>query len=379
MRGSIQKREGVKGTTYLVRVEFPGDRPGERKQRARTFSSERGAQKQLTRWLSELDRQVAVEPSKITVVELAIKWLSTIASQRVKPTSVERYQATIFNHILPELGKLQAQKLTPVIVQDFYARKLASGAGARTVQLCHLRLSQVLKQGVTWNLLIRNVCEAVQPPKVESRPGKTWTSEEAKRFLAESVNDRYHPIWFVALATGMRRGEWLGLRWSDIDFEDRTIHVQQNIVPYQSGPLIQTPKTRASVRKIKLPGELLEELRRHKAKQDELAISKGDAWENLDLVFCTGNGKPINPNNLYRNAIRIMERAGVPRIRLPDMRHTHATWLLTEGMPVKVVQERLGHSKPSTTLDVYAHVMPGMQDSAAEAVSDILFRSPGSE
>jgi integrase len=375
MKGSIQKRIGKDGKpSYMVRIEMPGDRPGQRNQRAKTFATKKEAESALAKWLVEIERGTAVEPSRLTVAELAKKWLDTVAAHKVKPTTLEDYDATLRVHVLPALGAIPIQKLTPAAVQQFYSDKLAAGASPRTVQLCHLRLSQILAQGVRWDLLPRNVCTVVEPPRVTYRPGKTWTAADAQRFLAASDADTYHPLWLVALTTGLRRGELLGLRWQDLELTKRTLQVAQTVTILKGAPYIQTPKSTAALRTVALPPETAEALAAHRVRQLERRLKAGGVWHDHDLVFCTGEGKPINPHNLARNYGKIIDTAGVPKIRLHDLRHTHATLLLTNGLPVKVVSERLGHAKTSITMDTYAHVLPGMQDAAADATSALLFK-----
>jgi integrase len=378
MKGSIQKRIGKDGKpSYMARVEMSGDRPGKRKQRAKTFATKKEAESALAKWLVEIERGTAVEPSRLTVAELAQKWLDTVAAHKVKPTTLEDYEATLRVHALPALGAIPVQKLTPTIVQQFYSDKLSAGASPRTVQLCHLRLSQVLAQGVRWDLLPRNVCAVTEPPRVTYKPGKTWTADDAQRFLAASDADTYHPLWLVALTTGLRRGELLGVRWQDLDLNKRTLRVAQTVTVLKGAPHIQTPKSASALRTVTLPPETVAALSAHRVRQLERRLLAGGAWQDHDLVFCTGEGKPINPPNIARNYGKIIDAAGVPKIRLHDLRHTHATLLLTNGLPVKVVSERLGHAKTSITMDTYAHVLPGMQEAAADATSALLFGQQG--
>ncbi len=379
MQGSIQKRTGKRGVSYLARVDFrPDPVTGERRQRAKTYRTRKEAEVALAAWITEVERGTALEPSKVTVGGLLEQWLTGVAKHNVKATTLEDYEATIRVHILPTLGSVLLQRLTAAQVQAFYATKLDAGASPRTVQLCHLRLSQALKQAVAWGLVAHNVCANVKPPRVVYKRSETWTPEEAQAFLSVAAADGLHPLWLLALSTGMRRGELLGLRWRDLDLDRRSLSVRQCVVIHKGAALIEEPKTSSARRVVKLPAEAVEALREHRRRQVERRLCVGSLWEDHDLVFCTRLGRPLNPNNVARSYTRLVAIAGVPRIRLHDLRHTHATWLLKAGQPVKVVSERLGHAKVSITLDTYAHVLPDMQEGAVDTVGGLLFRDRAS-
>lgn len=373
-RGSIQKSHGAHGAAYRVRVEYPPDAiTGKRKQRSQTFTTRRAAETALAKWVADIERGTAVDTTKQTVAEFLTHWLETVAVHRVRATTYEDYAATIANHIIPAIGSIPVQRLTAANVHDFYAAKLASGCGARTVQLCHLRLSQALAQGVKWGTLARNVCDLIDAPKVTTKPGKTWTPDEARRFLAVAETDGYAPLWLLALTTGARQGELLGLRWQDVDIAKGTMRVTQSLAILHGKPIIQAPKSRAAVRTIHVPAEAIAALKRHKARQNAERLAAGYAWSDHDLVFATPMGNPIHPSNVLRNYAKLQRRVDVPRIRFHDLRHTHATWLIADGQPITTVAERLGHAKSSITLDVYAHAVASTRDGAALAVSALLF------
>ena len=372
MKGSIQKRKGATGTTYRARVEYaPDPVTGERRQRSKSFATRKQADAELAKWLTEIDRGTALEPSKATVAELLDRWLADVAAHTVKPSTHEDYDATIRVHILPALGTVPAQKLTVDQVQAFYSRKLAAGCSPRTVQLCHLRLSQALKQAVRWGILTRNVCEFAKPPRVTYKRGDVWSVAEGRAFLAVAEADGLHPFWLLALKTGMRRGELLGLRWRDLDLDRAMAHVRQSVIVYAGAPQIQTPKTSTAQRAVKLSADVVTALRTHRTAWLARKLA-APAWQETGLIFCTRSGGPLNPNNIARSYEALVKRSDVRRIRFHDLRHTHATWLLGAGQPVKVVSERLGHAKVSITLDTYAAVLPAMQDRAVEALDALM-------
>jgi integrase len=370
MQGSVIKYEGKRGITWTFVIDAGRDAKGKRIQRwRRGFPTKKVAEAAMQLELHQRRSGTYTEKSTETVGELLDRWLETVIRHKVKPTTLEDCAFTIRKHLTPALGSIPVQALTPATVQSFYSDRLDAGIGARTVQLCHGRLSQALSLALREGIVTRNVCAATDPPTPRPRPGEVWTAEEARLVIAASTTDLYAPLWLVALGTGLRRGELLGLRWQDLDLARPTLSVRQTIVLLNNAPCIQTPKTPAAQRTIKLSAELVDALTTHRVAQIERRLAAG-SWSAHDLVFGTGEGKPINPNSLYDRFDTIIERAGVKRI---GMRHTHATLLLAAGTPIKAVSERLGHSKTSITLDTYAHVLPDMQDRAVDAINAALF------
>jgi integrase len=270
------------------------------------------------------------------------------------------------------LGSVLVQRLTPAQVQAFYGDKLAKGTGARTVQLCHQRLSQALSWAVRMGLVVRNVCDAVDAPRVKATPTRVWTTDEARRFLDECGT--WRPFFTVMLSTGLRKGECLGVRWADIDLDARTLTVRRSVVILAGKAHIQEPKTASARRAVKLPAEMVALLREHRTRQLERRLSLGPLWSDHDLVFPNETGGPIHPANAQRAFSAILQRVDVPRIRMHDLRHSHATWLLLAGQPIKAVSERLGHARTSITLDTYAHTLTDTQDATADAAGELLFR-----
>lgn len=378
-RGSILKRNRNGVVSYLVRVEYePDPVTGKRRQRSESFRLRKDADKRLASWLSEIDRGTAIDPSKLTVAELFQQWLDDIAAHAVRPTTLATYRRQIEKHIVPDIGDTLVQRLTAARVQAFYSAKLNGGASPRLVHTCHVRLQQALSQAVKWSIVPVNVCAAVDPPRFTYKQGSTWDGDQLRAFLAVAEYDAAHPLWLILATTGMRRGEVLGLRWKDIDFDNQTAAIRQSVVDHTGGPMIQEPKTPSARRRIKLLPEALADLRTFRPEWAARKLAAPpELWQDLDLIFCTAIGGPITPNTLNNRLDRLIVRAGVPRIRLHDLRHTHATLLLQAGTPVKVVSERLGHAKVSITLDVYSHNVPDMQDRAVETFSGIIGKGIG--
>jgi integrase len=375
MQGAIYKYDGKRGVSWYYVIDIGRDAQGKRLQKFRRgFKTKKLAEEAMRLELHQRRDGSYIEISKETVGELLDRWLTTVARHKIKASSYEDYERVIRLHLKPQLGHINVQALTPAMVQAHYSERIDAGVGARTVRLCHLRLSQALALAEREGSVRRNVCTLVDPPRDNPKPGATWTAEEARRFLAEAKSNLLHPFWLLALTTGMRRGELLGLRWQDVDLQAGTLTVVQSVAVVNGVPVIQTPKSEASNRKIPLTRPTVDALAEHRRAWVERKLAASE-WDG-DLVFCTRHGKPINPHNIYRYFNQLIANADVPRIRFHDLRHTHATLLVADGTPIKAVSERLGHSKTSITLDTYAHALPAMQEYAVAAIDRALSESP---
>ncbi len=386
MADRIQKIVGPRGASYLVRVEYPADPvTGKRRQRSKSFTTKKEAEKELTKWLHEIDTGMAVDTSKATITEHMEAWLSTVAQHNVRPTTIAHYRATVKNHIVPRLGTIGVQKLTPARIQAMYSEMLAEGKGARTVQLTHLRLQQALSLAVQWNIIARNPCDLVTPPRTQRKELRTWNREDVRRFLDAATSDVYAPLWEIALATGIRRGELLGLRWQDVDLTRGTLTIQQAVTLLNDKAIIQQPKSAASRRTVRLPAHCIAALQAHKDRRVFGTPQRTSSDDARDLVFTNTTGGIIHPRNLIRNFALIMEQEEkrrvaetpdtmpLPRIRFHDLRHTYATLSLSGGANIKTVSARLGHSSIAITGDVYMHVTPQMDERATAVIEAAIF------
>lgn len=270
---------------------------------------------------------------------------------------------------------IRVQALKPERVQVQYGLWRGEGMSAQMIRGCHLRLSQALDQAVRFGIVPANICQAVTPPKLTAGKPNVWNAAEATRFLEAAQEDWLSPLWHLLLLEGMRRGEALGLRWRDLNWERGTAHRSQTVAPDKANKgaaLIQErTKTAAGARTVRLTAESLVALKDHRTRWLERRLAASD-WVDTDLIVCTSRGTPINPNNVTQSFNAIVKRAGLRRIRPHDLRHTYATLLLLVGVPAKVVSERLGHASISLTIDTYSHVLPDMQDMAAAAFSRIM-------
>ncbi len=382
MADRIQKIIGPRGISYLVRVEFPPDPvTAKRRQRSKAFPTKREAEKHLAEWLVEIERGTAIDGAKMTVGEYLLHWLETSVKHTVRRSTYVSYQHLIRNHLIPTLGMVPLQKLQPVQVQAMYSEKLnggrsdgkEGGLAPRTVRYLHTVLREALHQGMKWGMVARNVCDATDPPRVVRPQARTWTPEEARDFLIAAAEDTYAAAWLVALTTGLRRGELLAIRWQDVDLTKGVLHVRQSLNAVGGERYFEQPKTAAGRRVVALSSETVTTLRMHRVRQNEQRLQCGPAWRDHDLIFTVPDGGPVWPDDLTHRFNALVKIAGAPRIRLHDLRHTHATLLLKEGIHLKIVSERLGHGGIQITADVYSHVTPDMQRQAADSIDSALF------
>lgn len=334
--------------------------------------------KEALDWLAEVRvraaRGLLPEPSRLTVAEYLAFWLENGARPSVRPPTYRQYEQYVRNHIVPVLGSIRLQALKPADIQALYTRKLDEGLARRTVQLVHAILHKALSQAVDWGLLAASPADRVKAPRPQPRPGavRALSPEEARRFLEAARDYDYYPLFVLALTTGMRLGELLGLKWEDVDFEAGAVHVRRGLYRVRGRWVEGEPKSAAGRRKVILPPLALSVLKEHRVAQLEARLKAGPDWEDSGLVFATAAGRPIHPRSVTRTLKTILGRAGLPDIRFHDLRHTHATLLLKEGVNPRVVQERLGHSQISLTLQTYSHVLPDLQKEAAEKLNRTL-------
>lgn len=382
MPGHIVKRGK---SSYSVIVELPRDpATGKRRQLWRTVKgTKRQAEELLVELLHERDTGVDRPIGKMTVAAYLDRWMADYVYPSLAPKTAVSYRDIIRGHFVPALGAMDLVALRPTHIQALYSRLLRSGRvdgkgglSARTVQRYHQVLHAALRQAVRWQLLVRNPADAVEVPRASRRELRAVTPAQARRVMEAADETQFGSLVRLALLTGMRRGELMGLRWQDVDVERAHLRVQQTAQRIVGqGIVYRQPKTRLSRRSIALSVEAVAVLRAHRRRQAEARLLAGPAYQDNDLVFATGIGTPIEPGNLLRTWYRIVRVAGLPGLRIHDLRHAHATLMLGAGIHPKVVSERLGHASVNITLDTYSHVLPGLQAAAAEAL-DTLLASP---
>jgi integrase len=369
-----------------------GTDPATGKRRTITTSlkgNREAAQKELRRLLRTIDTGEHVDPTCMTVRQWLETWLAAVRIE-ISPKSHERYSEIVANFLIPALGNLPIAKLAPAHIQNAYNQwstggrrdGKSGGLAPRTRRHIHRILKAALSRAVEQQVLARNPADAFKKrlPKVERRDLVTLSAGQSVRLLEAIKHTRVYWPALIALMTGMRRGEVLGLRWKNVDLERATLRVVESIEQAKSGLRFKAPKTEKA-RAITLPAFALDELRRLKAQQAEELLMLGIRQNGQTLVCGQADGKPLQPRSLTHEFTRLVARlADLPRVRFHDLRHSHATQMLLAGVHPKVAQERLGHSTITTTLDLYSHVTDTMQIDAAsrlDAVFRLALKGPG--
>jgi len=365
---------------WLVRIYLGRDETGKRIYLNKTIHGPRkAAQAWLNQRLTERDAGIAVKPAQQTLNEYLDRWLETAVKPKVRPKTWMGYRSLLHNHIRPALGARPLAKIKPLEVQQAFQDMIDRGLSARTIEYTRMVLRQAFKQAIQWRLLTFNPCDGVQIPRRQRREMQALSPEQARRFLVVARGTRYGMLFELAITTGLRPSEYLALKWEDIDFERGTLSVVRSLDAMPGGGFrLEETKTRNSRRVVKLLPGVLRALLEHRQAQQRLREEAGERWNEQGFVFTNAEGGPLDGHNLSsRHLRRILKEAGLPQIRLYDLRHTAATLALSAGVPVKVVSEMLGHSSVALTLDVYSHVLPHMQEDAARRMAALMEDSGG--
>lgn len=324
----------------------------------------------VKKWLltarSELRDGILPKDENITVSQFFTSYKDAVWKHTMRPKTLEVRSYLLRNHILPDIGSIKLMGLRPDHIQSLYSKKLDQGLSKLTVLMLHSIIHKALGHAVKWGMVARNVSNLVEAPKREKKPMSVWTPEQVLHFLEATKDHPYWLIWVLAIYGSMRRGEILGIHCEDIDFKKATVLVQYSVQSRKGGTFLSKPKTESSVRVVKLPEDALTATRNY---LDHLNRKEG-------LIFRSSTGNFIHPSNVVRAFKHETKKAGLPKIRFHDLRHTSVSLLAAAGVHPKVIQERVGHSLLSTTMDVYFHLFPSMQDEAAEKLNRIL--RPGS-
>lgn len=360
--------------TWLIRIPLGRDARGTRRYHNHTVKgTKKEAEQYRTRKLRELDTGSFVEAARETVGEFLLQYLRDVVAIRVRDRTLADYQSLADRYLIPNLGHRKLGQLSPADIQNVYTMLAARRLSARTIRYAHSVLHGALQQAVRWRKLSQNPAKLVDLPRHEHREMTALDSEQARRFLEAAASDRWYGLWTVLLTCGLRPGEALGLKWSD--FDGNRVRIQRALVRQDGkGWSLAEPKTPRARRVVTVPDGTLRVLASHRAAQNRDRLAAGASWMNLDLVFATRTGLPLDYRAVVQRHFKpLLERAGLPAIRPYDLRHSCATLLLGTGENVKVVSERLGHASVTITLDNYAHVLPDMQQKAAERLDGLLF------
>jgi integrase len=302
------------------------------------------------------------------------RWLADSLRGTVRASTCERHEINVRVHINPSLGNVRLKGLTPAHVRGLHREKLDSGLASATVRKIHSTLHKALSQAVSDGLIPRNAAD-VKAPRPAPKEMRPLSEGEACTFLdvARTSGDRFEPLYVLAITTGLRRGELLGLRWEDVDLERGTLRVGRSLVREEGRHTVGETKTRRGRRQVNLTPRTVNALKAHRKRQLEERMRLAETYKDHGLVFSTSIGTPVNPENLVNRSFKpLLEKAGLPKIRFHNLRHTCATLLLGRGVHPKFVQELLGHATIAITLDTYSHYLPSMGDQASGAMGDAL-------
>jgi integrase len=380
MKGCIQKR----GPHWRLKFDLGRD-PTTRRRITRYVSfrgTKREAQNELARVISQVTNGTFVDPTKATLSDYLKDWIGQAEDKKsISLKTAELYRGLIENQINPHLGSVLLQKLRPSHIAAWHATLLSDGRrnggalSARSILNAHRVLGKALADAVRHEALLRNVAAAVSPPKVTAADITILTSDQVQRVL-DGMRDT--PIFaqvVVLLGTGMRRGELLGLRWSDLDLELARLRIERSIEVTKAGLRIKSPKTKAGRRIISLPASAVEALRQYRKERLEERIGLG-LGKLPDDAFVFGNVdddvQPRDPTRISQDWKRFVRAHGLPRVTLHALRHTHASSLIASGLDIVSVSRRLGHGSPTITLSVYAHLFNNSDERAAAAIEAML-------
>jgi integrase len=382
MKGHIRRRSAG---SFELKYELPADPlTGHRDTRYASFKgTKRAAEARLVELMSAAERSDQVETSKVTVAEFLRRWESEWVAGNVSPKSAERYSELARLHVVPHLGAHRLQRLKPEHLTRLYAQLLREGRGERgglhprTVGHVHRIVHLALRQAVTWQLIASSPASFVKPPRVENTELEILTSEQVNASLRKLRGRALYRPALVAVATGVRRGELLALRWCDLDLDSNRapkLRVEQSLEQTKKGRLrFKPPKTRHGRRAITLPVSVVAELRAHRLEWQQQRLALGGGKLPPDgLVFGHIDGTPRSPNGLTKEWSRTVKSLELPDVTFHALRHTHASQLIASGMDVLTISRRLGHGSPTVTLTVYGHLFANTDDRAAALVEAAL-------
>lgn len=369
MVGHITKR----GSGYSIVIDIGNDpQTGKRQQkRFSGYKSKKIAENAIATIIHQLEQGTFILPTSTTLREFLEYWLNQ-RKTKLSPTTVNSYEVVINNHLIPSLGNIKLTDLRPLTINEYYNTKLETLSG-RTVLHHHRMLRKALQDAVNWQVIKNNPCDSVESPKAKKYRADVYDKEDIKKLITALSGHELEAHVSLALFLGLRRGELLALKWSDINYKDSTITIQSNLVVANSNLVLKEPKTEDSMRTIVLTHEILEILRKYKISQKEQKLRFGKHYKDDDFIFTKEDGELINPGSFSHTFSDFLKKSNLRHIRLHDLRHTNATLMLMSNIPAKVASARLGHSNVSTTLDIYSHVLKDMEKEVSDKISDIFF------
>ncbi|HEX6488997.1 MAG TPA: site-specific integrase [Candidatus Dormibacteraeota bacterium] len=330
------------------------------------------AKRRLRELIDQREAGILVGNARQKTADYLERWLEEIARPSVRGSTYIGYRRHI-HRVLPRIGHLRLLELSPAHIQSTYRELLAEGLSATTVRHIHAVLHRAFKQAVLWGLLLRNPTDAVSRPRTARFEIKTLSADEVRQFLDANREDRLYALWLLMATTGLRRGEAIAVGWADLDQATSRLSIHRALRRHpHAGLVFEEPKTRHSRRTIQLSALAVAAIANHRRRQLEERLAAGPYWQDCGLIFSSTEGTPLDPHNVYVAFQRALQRTKSPRMRLHDLRHTAATLMLGRGVHPKLVQDMLGHSTISLTMDTYSHVTPPMQGEVASQMDELL-------
>jgi len=361
--GSIYQRSNG---SWRAQVYVDGKRHG------KTLKKKADAQTWLRKMQNQLVLGHDIEGSKITLADYLTQWLETSIID-LRSSTKYQYGLTIKNHILPYIGEIRLKDLNLARIERHYAELGNTGLSSRTIKLVHAVLHKAFKKAVKYGLILKNPASGAALPRYKQSEMQVLDPSQLTQFLIAAQGSYYEALYHLAIHTGMRQGELFGLKWTDLRWQSGVLHVQRQAsrVPGRKWEFLE-PKTSAGRRTITMGEGILQVMRHHKAKLPMQKALAGDRWEEHDLIFPNRVGNPGDPSNLRKDFLAVLEQSGLPIIRFHDLRHTAASLMLNNGIPPIVVSKRLGHARPSTTLDIYGHLYQEKDEEAARIMDELV-------
>lgn len=376
MRGSIRQQSKQ---SWQITVDAGKKPDGGRRRHFETVKGRKSdAQKRLNELLVTLEKGAYAPTGRLTVAEHLQQWLDGYVKTNCSARTLDSHRSLINNHLIPGLGNVPLRQLQPATIQAYYGKQ-CERLSARSVLYQHRILSQSMKYAVRQGYLGRNPCQLVDPPSLRKKPMRTLTPVEVDVLLLTASNSPYYPIIYTALSTGLRQAELLGLRWRDVDLFTQSISVSQ--VLYKRGGVCEfkEPKTSHSRRRVAMTPKLATFLTDYRTQREQLSSQFDGILSLDDLVFANSDGNAVDPGVLSHSFARLARAAGLNNVRFHDLRHTFASLMLMRGAPAKVISEALGHASVAFTMDVYSHIIGGMQEDAMRLLDEVMPAGRSSE
>ncbi|MDC0763515.1 tyrosine-type recombinase/integrase [Brevibacillus sp. AG] len=373
----VYKNENAKGDNKWWYQFYTGEIKNGSRERItkRGFRTKKEAEKAMVEAQAALQKGEYIEPSKKMFQDYLNEWIKT--KRNLGEQTLELYESYLRTHIIPILGQIPILKLTAHDIEMFLNSLHDKGLSASTVKRIFSVVNASLNSAELKGIVAKNVANRVEKPQASSRRQLVvWEPEFVSDFLEKTrYASRYWIAVYLAVMTGMRQGEILGLRWSDIDFENRNLTIQQTVNRHRE--IKDGAKTKKSVRSVALSPETIEVLKEHRKLIVQERVELGPEYQNNDLVVCTQFGGPTTQRAIQKVWPSFLKKTGAPKITFHDLRHTHASLLIKQGVHIKVISERLGHSSITITMDKYGHLMPNMQAEAADGLDSLLKTKAG--